>query len=277
MSTPIISLEGSSGIGRARRSQTAPETKLESSGAKSTKLRWPVLPASIAFVTALISVATLMTLDHFTCSELTSDLVGAAASLAPGVHTRTLEFLAIPVFLAGVVLVYTLVRRCGPKSATAIRSVLGTEAAVLACACVLSVTDSAAANPHDTHHVAIGVLAVLAVSLSNTGMHMIDKTAATTWALTANIVAASIALMNLITRYGTAEDLEKDRERWRAIWPVVLMFLVGSLVGAIIIPRLHKWLWLLPTGTALCVLAMAWRSGTHESDADGVKSQGRKD
>ncbi|MCW6511787.1 hypothetical protein M8523_27875 [Hyphomicrobiales bacterium BP6-180914] len=108
----------------------------------------------------------------------------------------------------------------------------------------------------------VGLLAVLLIALSNTAMHMMDKSAPTTWALTANCVTGSVALLNLATGHGTAEERERDRHTWRAIVPTLLMFLLGGLLGVIAVPGLHERVWAAPSVTALLLWVLLWPRAT---------------
>lgn len=234
---------------------------------RAQELSWPYLPAKIGFLTGMLDMMGFLLLTGFFSANITGDLVESASYLVPGQQSHLLQILALPIFLVGVLLAYFLARRFGRASAPMVRSLLLTQLLLLTGMCLFSGGTQSAEFPAEVQHIVLGITAVLAVAISNTTMHMLDKQAPTTWALTANTVTALLALLNLTTHHGSADELAQDRQEWRRIWPVVVAFLLGGLLGTVASLRLHNWAWAVPAITALILLLLSWRPSS-SSTAD---------
>ncbi|GJG89088.1 hypothetical protein tb265_42690 [Gemmatimonadetes bacterium T265] len=180
---------------------------------------WPHLPAEVAFVTGMLDLIGWFLLTGFFSANTTGDAVESASYVVPGQHPHVLQLLAVPLFVVAVVLVYLLSRRFGSASAATVRAMRAIQFVLLACLCLVSGTMRPSASPGGLEHVLVGVLAVVTVAVSDTAMHMLDATAPTTWAITANVVTGMIALLNVATKYGSpaewAEDLAARRDATR--------------------------------------------------------------
>jgi uncharacterized membrane protein YoaK (UPF0700 family) len=75
--------------------------------------------------------------------------------------------------------------------------------------------------------------------------------------MTGNTVSATIALVGLALHRGSDQPDTADAAAWRHLWPLLLGFVLGCLVGAAAAGVLDSWAWLLPTvltgGLALSV------------------------
>ncbi len=215
---------------------------------------WPHLPAALGFLTGMIDIAGWLTLGGFFSANITGDLVESVSYFVPGRPLHPLQVLAIPAFFVGAVSVYFLARRLGSANVAMVRSVLFTQFLLLVLVCGLSETAKHTLAPDGLPFVVIGTAIVLAIAVSNTSMHLLDNQAATTWALTANTVIATIALLNIVTKYGSEEDRAKDWKKWRSIWPVIVCFLLGGLGGTLAVSFLHRWAWSIPAAVSLLLL-----------------------
>ena len=218
---------------------------------------WPYLPGAIAFLTGAIDIVGFLTLGHFTSANITVDLAGVSSGLAPGHHVHPINLLAIPVFFVGVVSVYFLARRFGIGSTTVVRSVLFAQFLLLAFVYAFIGMEKHALVPNTAPVVIAGATIVLVIGLSNTCMHLLDSQAATTWAMTANSVIATDALMNIATKNGSDEERASDWQKWHAIWPVILCFMGGVFAGTTAVFYLHQGAWLAPAAISLLILLLA--------------------
>ena len=242
--------------------------------AESVKLRWPRLPPALGFITGMIDVISWITLAHFYTANITGDLVQSVSYIIPGQSVHVLQVLAAPVFLIGVIFVYVVARRLGASSPAMMRTLLLIQAAVLAVLCVAAGSDGVARVGKNVSDLIVGLLAVFAIALSNTTMHMMDKSAPTTWALTANCVSAAIASLNLITGHGSEDQRRQDRHTWHTIWPTVLAFLMGSLVGVEAVQHFQERAWLVPLISALLLWTLLWPRATERAIAVGSSDNG---
>lgn len=237
--------------------------------AAPSDLRWPGLPPALGFLTGMIDVIGWLSLSHFYSANITGDLTQSVSYLLPGETPHMLQIIAVPVFFVGLVVAYSLSRRYGAESPATMRALLLIQAAVLLALCLAAGVAGPVPASKAVSDVAVGVLAVLVISLSNTAMHLMNKSAPTTWALTANCVTASVAILNLLTGHGSAEERSRDARTWRVIVPTVLLFLLGGLVGVLAMRGPYPRAWLVPLVTALLLWVLLWPRATERAIAGG--------
>ena len=217
-----------------------------SSLAHTEGAKWPRLPMWVAFLTGIIDLMTWLTLSGYFSSAITGSMAESVSYLVPGQKAQALPLLAVPLFFVGVIWVYFRGRRVGRTSMAMVRSMLFAQFLLLACLWVISLKTLPDAAFGAAPRVAVGVLAILAIALSNATMHLLDTKAATTWALTANSVNATFALLNLALKVGSEEDREADRQEWHRVWPVVASFLLGGLLSTFSFTFWHNRAWIVP-------------------------------
>ena len=217
---------------------------------------WPHLPMALGFLTGMIDIMGALVLGGFSAEVVTADMIGSASGLAPGHHDHLLllQMIAIPFFFAGIIAVYFLVRRFGSDSTTTIRTVLLTQFFLLAFVSAYSETLKHAPVLDTAPATIMGVAIMLVIAASNMSMHMLNDQSATTWAMTANSVRATIALLNIATKVGTEKDRANDRQLFRAIWPVMTCFLIGVFMGTVSVSFWHYKAWFIPAAASLMML-----------------------
>jgi uncharacterized membrane protein YoaK (UPF0700 family) len=216
------------------------------------------LPVVVGFITGMMDVVGWLLLSGFFTANITGDLTESVTGLVSGTTFNVLRVSVIPVFFGGVVLVYFVARHLGPRSAAMIRALASMQFLLLFGVCVVAGSSAPAPTNRGVQVFAVGVAAVFAIALSNTTMHLLNKNAPTTWALTANCVTASVAALNILTRSGSAQERVSDFEVLQSIWPTVGAFLIGGLIGSIAVETLHYHAWLVPTAASSLFLTAAW-------------------
>jgi uncharacterized membrane protein YoaK (UPF0700 family) len=109
----------------------------------------------------------------------------------------------------------------------------------------------------------VAVLAVAAMACQNALMHLTFKRAASTAVMTGNIVASTVALVGMAmavlrsapracpgSRGSTTHQWETERRAdcsaWGTLWPLLLGFTSGCVLGASASEVLHRWAWIVP-------------------------------
>jgi uncharacterized membrane protein YoaK (UPF0700 family) len=230
----------------------------------AVRLRRRALPAAIAFTSAMVDMLCWLSLARFHSATLTGDLSLTVTSLLPRARLHLLEIAAVPVFLCGLIASYLTVRRLSGDPRLVLRTlfvaqaVLLTLAAVVAGALPLDPRSATTGNGIDVGLVPM-LLCVLAICLSNTTMSMLDREAPTTWALTANIARTGIALLDLATRRGDAEERMQRRAVWTRTWPTVCAFLLGGVVATVALAEFGQSAWLLPGAITIAYAIVDWQ------------------
>jgi len=187
------------------------------------------LPAALAFIAGVTDVTSWILLGGLFTAHITGNLVVIAANLVSGTPPRLASVLALPVFLLTTIAATMLARRFANNRTRTTRVLLGAQALLLTVAAALSFTGTASANPDAALAVTIGLCAVCAMAAQNAYLHLVPVTAPSTAVMTGNIVAATIAAVDLVTSRGQSPAA---RAKWQAAWPLLAGFVGGCLLGA---------------------------------------------
>ena len=197
-------------------------------GASTTSI---ALPAALSLIAGVTDVTSWLLLGGFFSAHVTGNLVVVAADVVTGRAPNLAAVLAIPVFIlttaAATVVARSLAERGRASGVTLV--LLGAQSLLLVAAATLSFTARASADPSAPIAIVIGLCAVCAMAAQTAYLHLVPPKAASTGVMTGNLVAATVALVDLVLRGGRAVDA---RGQWRATWPLLAGFVGGCLVGA---------------------------------------------
>jgi uncharacterized membrane protein YoaK (UPF0700 family) len=190
------------------------------------------LPAALSLIAGATDVTSWLLLGGFFSAHITGNLVVIAADAVSGRAPGIAAVLAIPVFIVttavATVASHTLVLR-GMSWRTITTLLLGAQALLLVLAAALSFTTTASADPSQPLAVIIALCAVCAMATQNSFLHLVPPQAASTAVMTGNLVAGTIALVDLVLGRGAPGSA---RSRWLDAWPLVAGFVAGCLIGA---------------------------------------------
>ena len=186
------------------------------------------LPAFLALLAGVTDVTSWILLGGLFTAHITGNIVVLAANIVSGTPPRFAAVLALPVFVIVVIVATVIARRSGGRRELTRNALLGTQAALLLAAAVLSFTTRASADPDAPLAVLIGICAVAAMAMQNSYLHLVPARAPSTAVMTGNLVTAVIAALDLATADGRASA----RARWTSSWPLLAGFVIGCLVGS---------------------------------------------
>jgi len=189
-----------------------------------------LVPVALAVIAGATDVSSWLLLGGFFSAHVTGNLVVIAADLVRGVNPDLASLLAIPLFIVATVIATLAARRLGARSPATQHLLLGAQALLLVAAAVLSFTTQASAHPKSGLAVLIGMCAVAAMAAQNAYLHLVPERPLSTAVMTGNLVAATIALTDVVRSRG--KDVGA-RERWTQTWPLLAGFISGCLIGAI--------------------------------------------
>lgn len=190
------------------------------------------LPAALSLLAGVTDVTSWLLLGGFFSAHVTGNLVVIAADVVSGRAPGIAALLAIPVFVATAAAATVASRRMvlrGASSRTITTTLLGAQAALLVLAAALSFGARASQDPTQPLAVVIGLCAVCAMATQNAFLHLVPPKAASTAVMTGNLVAGTIALVDLAVSRGASGSA---RARWLDAWPLLAGFVAGCLIGA---------------------------------------------
>jgi uncharacterized membrane protein YoaK (UPF0700 family) len=230
------------------------------------------LPAALSLIAGMADVTSWLTLSGLFSAHITGNIVVAIADWARGESPHTAQVLAIPVFGMGVVLADLWTRSFSARRSATIGSLLLGQFLLLASASALAAATHPSTDPNGGKAIGVGMLAVTAMAVQNTLVHLAFKPAPTTAIMTGNIVVIILALIDIALERGS-HKLDAI-QKWQATWPLLVGFLAGCLAGATAVALTHDLAWLLPTVTSL-VLVLYW--GSPKNPLDDRGSDRRRD
>jgi len=199
--------------------------------------------------TLLINACTLSCIAGFvdTCvfvgmfglftAHITGNLALIGAELVRHSGDVLAKLLALPVFVAAIVLTVLATdsrRRAGHSS---VAPLLCAEAALLILTIVMSVAFGPVLRPDAPWTVIAGMFAVGAMGLQNALMRIELLSLPATTVMTVNVTQTVIdALAIVMHRADSATDvehLEQARRRFKRMWPPILAFALGAAFGAV--------------------------------------------
>jgi uncharacterized membrane protein YoaK (UPF0700 family) len=187
------------------------------------------LPAALSFLAGVTDVTSWLLLGGLFTAHITGNLVVLAADVVTKTTPHLAAVLALPVFVVTTVGATAVARRLSTHPAHTRRVLLGAQASLLVAAAVLSFAGRASSDPDDALGVIIGMCAVAAMASQNAYLHLVPAKAPSTAVMTGNLVAATIAVADLLASWGKSASAWT---RWTASWPLLAGFIGGCFVGA---------------------------------------------
>jgi uncharacterized membrane protein YoaK (UPF0700 family) len=187
------------------------------------------IPGVLALLAGITDVTSWLLLGGVFTAHVTGNLVLVAADVVTGAQPHLAAVLALPVFVVTVIAATVVARKLTGRIARMQRLLLGAQALLLVVAAALSFTGTASASPKSGLALAIGLCAVCAMATQNAYLHLASPKAPSTAVMTGNLVAATIAVFDLVASRGTSATAVTH---WKETWPLLAGFIGGCLVGA---------------------------------------------
>jgi uncharacterized membrane protein YoaK (UPF0700 family) len=187
------------------------------------------LPAVLALLAGVTDVTGWVLLGGLFTAHVTGNIVLVVADLVAGTAPRPAAVLALPLFVVVTVVATAVARRLAVRCAGPRRVLLAAQALLLVLAAALSFTGHASTDPQGALALAIGLCAVAAMATQNAYLHLASARAPSTAVMTGNLVAATIAAVDLLVSRGRSTTA---LARWNESWPLLAGFVSGCLIGA---------------------------------------------
>lgn len=238
-----------------------------------------VVPFTLSFIAGMVDVTSFLLLDGLFAAHVTGNVVVVAADVATGRPARLAAVLAVLVFIAVTAVLSVMVDRSGRAPYQWATTFLWLQFALLCATAVASTVLHPSPSGGSSVDVLIAVLAVAAMACQNALLHLTFQRATSTAVMTGNIVASTVALVGMTvgrlrgasaaSGSSLAESAAADRAEWLTLWPLLLGFTSGCVLGALASEALGDWAWIIPalvggllaTGVSKAGLPLLLRKG----------------
>jgi uncharacterized membrane protein YoaK (UPF0700 family) len=197
----------------------------------------------LAFVSGFVDTLSFVGLFGLFAAHITGNFVMMATSLAEFRHGLWIKLLAVPVFILFAVLTRIFIIRRERNELQATAHVLGVQAVLLSIFMVVALM----AQPFRHHEtpavIATGLLAAAAMAIQNTAARTFLAGLPPTTVMTGNLIQVIVDMVDIWNRHGA---VDAKRKRLSRLLPMLLCFIVGSILAAIGYLLLGFWSLILP-------------------------------
>jgi uncharacterized membrane protein YoaK (UPF0700 family) len=235
-----------------------------------------VVPFTLSLVAGMVDVTSFILLDGLFAAHITGNVVVLAADVATHRPVRSAAVLAIAAFIvvtAALTAAVDCSRRPPYRWASAF---LWLQFALLTATAVVAALLDRTVTARPGVELLVALLAVSAMACQNALLHLTFSRAPSTAVMTGNIVGSTVALVGIgverLRRRSPAfsgpsaecaweAERQSDRTAWLALWPLLLGFTAGCLVGAVASEVVDRWAWVIPALVGGILAAAVSRTG----------------
>jgi uncharacterized membrane protein YoaK (UPF0700 family) len=202
----------------------------------------------LSFIAAFVDTCGFIGLFGLFSAHVTGNFVLIGAALVhPGGFGLVGKLLALPVFIASVVLTVWLAHALPAANRPRVTLLLWLEGILLALAAAVPLWLGRPARPDDVAGLATGMIIVAAMGLQNALMRIELARMPPTTVMTGNVTQVTIDTVLLLD---VARGDPQVSSRLHRMWPTVVAFAIGAASGAACYAIVDFWCLLLPA--ALC-------------------------
>jgi uncharacterized membrane protein YoaK (UPF0700 family) len=228
-----------------------------------------IVPPLLSFTAGFIDSFTVLALFGLFVAQVTGSFVLMAVAFVKDEQGALIKVLAVPVFLlagaATAILAVVLERR----GRTVLPWILGLECAVLT-GFLLTILAGAPLSEGGGFSVAAGLFGLFAMGTQSAAVRLLMKEVASTNVMTTNTTNLGVDAAELVLAWQARRRAPSDaalvaayaktRARFRALLPIMLGFLAGTVVGMFAYATIGVWGLLLPL--AIMYGIFAWASAS---------------
>ena len=209
------------------------------------------VPVLLSVLAGYVDSCTFLALFGLFVAQVTGSFVLAGTQLVAHEDGGLVKLTAIPVFIAACVVVTVMAGPAARRARAALAGALALETVLLAGLFIALRVGAPIASPNDAAAVCASLCGLAAMGVQSGLVRLLIKGAPSTNVMTTNTsqlaVDATEFLLTARARRHAPDDAElaaehaRLRERLNRIWPVVLGFLAGTIVGALAFARFSVW------------------------------------
>jgi uncharacterized membrane protein YoaK (UPF0700 family) len=226
------------------------------------------VPFTLSLIAGMVDVTSFLLLDGLFAAHVTGNVVVIAADVATGQPVRPAAVLAVFVFVVVTAVLTVAVERSCRAPYQWASTFLWLQFALLSATAVAAILLVRSPSGGSGDQLFVAVLALAAMACQNALLHLTFQRAASTAVMTGNIVASTVALVGIaVARVrgaspatgslaadcaedavsGWDADRAADRAAWLTLWPLLLGFVSGCVLGAFASEAVNRWAWVAPS------------------------------
>jgi uncharacterized membrane protein YoaK (UPF0700 family) len=191
----------------------------------------PVTTMSVlAFTSGFVDALSFVALFGLFAAHITGDFVLIATSIAHYQHGLWIKLLAVPIFILAAVLTRLHIIRRERHEREAATHVMFGQAFLLAAVMAVAVYRSPFDGHEDLDAFFTAVLASSAMAVQNTAARTFLSGLPPTTVMTGNLIQVIVDLVDIAHGHG---NLEVKRNRLAKLVPMLLWFIIGTILGAV--------------------------------------------
>jgi uncharacterized membrane protein YoaK (UPF0700 family) len=227
------------------------------------------LPVLLAILAGYVDSCTFLALFGLFVAQVTGSFVLAGTQLVAHEQGGLVKILAIPVFFVGCIIVTLMAGPAARRAATALAAALALETVLLAGLFVSLLVGEPFASPNTVGAVCASLCGLAAMGVQSALVRLVVKGSPSTNVMTTNTTQLAIELTEFVLTSRARRDAPEDAAiaaehgrvtaRLNAVWPIVLGFLAGTIVGALAFAQFRLWSVLAPVALAAALATWALR------------------
>ena len=222
-----------------------------------------IVPVLLAVLAGYVDSCTFLALFGLFVAQVTGSFVLAGVQLVASEQGALIKLIGIPTFFLGGVVATVVARTLGRRGGPALAVALGLETALLAGLFMAWLMGGPLSDPDAPVAVCAAVFGLSAMGVQSALVRLVIAGAPSTNVMTSNTTQLAIDATDLAlawrARLRAPADPElaaahaRARERFNALWPVILGFLAGTLTGALAYAHFDLWCLLAAVAAALAL------------------------
>ncbi len=213
------------------------------------------VPPLQSLIAGLVEVLGFLMLGGLFTAHITGNLVVIAALLVHGGSPTVPQVLAVPTYIAALVVVWLIARYSNMRGPELLRPLLLIEFLLLTGVLLLAISSDIQSNPNAEGATLAAILATSAIACQFAMMRLAVPGAPSTAVMTGNLTNSILSGLNMLAQGQPL--LQPDPERFRKTSIIVAAFCIGGVAGALAFLLLRGWAWTLPVALSAATLAVA--------------------
>ena len=197
----------------------------------------------LAFVSGFVDTLSFVGLFGLFAAHITGNFVIMATSIAAFSHGLWIKLLAVPIFILFAVLTRIFIIRRERNELQATAHVLGVQAVLLGIFMVVGLMASPFSHHETPAVIAAGLLAAAAMAVQNTAARTFLAGLPPTTVMTGNMIQVIVDMVDIWNGHGA---VDAKRKRLTRLLPMLLCFIVGSILAAVGYLAVGFWSLLMP-------------------------------
>jgi uncharacterized membrane protein YoaK (UPF0700 family) len=212
----------------------------------------------LAFISGFVDTLSFVGLFGLFASHVTGNFVMIATSLAEFRFGLWIKLLAVPVFVLAAVGTRVFIVRRERHALEAAAHVMGVQTVLLTVFMVVAIMSSPFSHHETSGVIATGLLAAASMAVQNTAARTFLVGLPPTTVMTGNLIQVIVDAVDVWHRHG---PIDIKRARLHRLVPMLISFVVGTLLGAVGYLTVGFWSLLVPI-VAVAALSVSIRPHT---------------